>query len=103
MNYRLDELARAFDYEASETVSAMYEKYRDVGPVIVRRPNWPADSGFLVQGVRGNQVKGIAFKDGKPSASGPTPRASSLCKIFHGPSQRDIFRYVLQQQNKSGK
>ena len=97
LNYRLDELARAFDYEKSETVAAMYQKYKDTGPVVVRRPNWSADAGFLVQSVRGNQVRGIAFKDGKPVDSGPTPRASSLCRIFHGPSQRDIFRYVLRE------
>ncbi|MBQ9521741.1 MAG: hypothetical protein IJR72_04130 [Oscillospiraceae bacterium] len=99
LNYRLDELARAFDYEKSETVAGMYQKYKSVGPVIVRRPNWPVDTGFLVQAVRGNQVKGIAFTDGKPNASGSTPRASSLCKIFHGPSQRDIFRYALRELN----
>ncbi|MBQ6207122.1 MAG: hypothetical protein IJK52_08570 [Oscillospiraceae bacterium] len=98
LNYRLDELARAFNYDTNETVASMFQKYRDIGPVIVRRPNWSADAGFLVQGVRGNQVKGIAFKDGKPYPAGPTPRASSLCKIFHGPSQRDIFRYALQEQ-----
>lgn len=104
LNYRLDELARAFDYETGETVADMYRKYKDAGPVVVRRPNWAADAGFWVQGVRGNQVKGIAFKDGKPNASGATPRASSLCKIFHGPSQRDIFRYVIrQQESQSGK
>ena len=97
LNYRLDELARAFDYERSDTVAVMYQRYKDVGPVVVRRPNWPADTGFLVQLVRGNQVKGIPFKDGKPSPSGSTPRASSLCRIFHGPSQRDIFRYVLRE------
>ena len=97
LNYRLDELARAFDYDKSETVAGMYQKYKDVGPVIVRRPNWPVDTGFLVRAVRGNQVRGIAFTDGKPNASGSTPRASSLCKIFHGPSQRDIFRYVLRE------
>lgn len=99
LNYRLDELSRAFNYDKSETVAAMYQKYKDVGPVIVRRPNWPADTGFLVRAVRGNQVKGIAFTDGKPNASGSTPRASSLCKIFHGPSQRDIFRYALRELN----
>lgn len=104
LNYRLDELTRAFDYDANETVSAIFQRYKDVGPILVRRPNWSADSCFWVQGVRGNQVKGIAFKDGAPNASGSTPRASSLCRIFHGPSQRDIFRYVLrQQEEKSGK
>ncbi|MBR4211227.1 MAG: hypothetical protein IKR84_02410 [Oscillibacter sp.] len=98
LNYRLDELSRAFDYDKSDTVAVMYQRYKDVGPVIVRRPNWPADVGFLIQSVRGNQVRGVSFKDGKPTDSGSTPRASSLCKIFHGPSQRDIFRYVLQSQ-----
>ena len=97
LNYRLDELARAFDYDKSRTVAEMFQEYQSVGPVVVRRPNWATDAGFLVQAVRGNQVRGIAFKDGKPSDSGPTPRASSLCKIFHGPSQRDIFRYVFRE------
>ena len=99
LNYRLDELSRAFDYDKSETVAVMYQKYKDVGPVIVRRPNWPVDTGYLVRDVRGNQVRGIAFTDGKPNANGSTPRASSLCKIFHGPSQRDIFRYALHELN----
>lgn len=96
LNYRLDALTRAFNYEESLSVSAMYQKYKNTGPVIIRRPNWAVDIGFLVQDVRGNQVRGISFKDGRPTDGGSTPRASSLCKIFSGPSQRDIFRYVLQ-------
>ena len=102
LEHTLDDLTRAFDYARSDSVAEIFRTCRHIGPVVVRRPNWPAEQGFWVQSVSGNRVSGVSFRDGEIVPDGPTPRGDSQCRIFQGPSQRDIFRYALRHAAESG-